>query len=138
MAVVRADNIKWDLENVPLQISTTSRNDSGHRITIKTGVGLITVKLDDPLYFHLSSCNDSSMIVGSPTNNPINIWIFKKSAGSLEIYCNGDLIVNVQFTISNGCKNRWYGDMVNIIRFPTTDKASQWYKAGNRMLIIGN
>ena len=60
-----------------------------------------------------------------------NIWRFELSDSSMKIYCNGEMVVNLNFKdVSEACYNRWGGgDSVHTISFNGDhDRASKEWR----------
>ena len=138
--------ISWDLEATPLQVKTDSALGSDDWIEVyvydkdsnlKGGAG---VRFTSPMLYGIGGCTpDWAELPVQPTIEVDMIWTYTKTDTAFIITCNGVEVLNYLFAdspISTDCVSRWVGDVVEEIMFPSTDTASDFYKAGKGLSLI--
>ena len=134
--VVRATFIQFDLESTPLQIKTDSITGNDAKIEVETYtadtfIGGLYVMFNSPIRYYISYCASYTDLPVQPTEEVDKIWTFRKTATSFTIECNGVEVLNYQFSDSTEtyCVSKWGGDVVDQIKFRSTDTASDSYRA---------
>ena len=138
--------IEWDLESTPLEVRTKSvlgSDDRVHVYFLYAGgnydyAGEVHLRFTSTLQIYLNWCNPfwANLPVTPPSAND-KVWriTLTKTAGvRLVIHCNGVEVLNIlisQATCSySGWSTYWNRD-VKKIQFYSSDRASDYYRAGD-------
>nr|AFK75464.1 putative secretory peptide-54 [Pleurobrachia bachei] len=146
IAVEKHVNIPWDLEGKPLQIKTDSKlHISGEAISVEmydiggSWIGGVKVLFSIPsMKYQIINCNDYIALSVQPPAEVEKIWKITKTGTALIITCNYVEVLNYQFSDSSNsnCVTKWGSDVVEQIKFDSTDKASDFYRAGKGLKCI--
>eukprot|EP00116_Pleurobrachia_bachei_P001031 sb/3461293/ len=139
-AVDRIVKIPWDLETTPLQIKTDSALGSSEQIRVNLydkdssviAFAAVIVKFTSPMWYWIGHCSTNWKDL--PVQPPVevdNIWTITKTEIALIITCNGVEVLNYLFADSSlsNCIPIWGGDVVEEIKFSSSDTASDFYKS---------
>ena len=132
----RNAGIPFDLEGTPLQIKTDTITGSGEKTSVDTYtadesyVGGVHINFASPIKYYISSCTSAwTNLPVQPTDEVEKTWTIRKTAITLNIECNGVDVLNYPFSDSSLCTAQWGGDVVEEIKFQSTDTASDNYRA---------
>ena len=135
--------IEWDLESTPLEVRTDNVLESNEEVYVtffpasKTYAGRVQL-LTSTLQYHLHMCTKTwTNLPVTPPSVADKVWriTLTKTAGvRLVIHCNGVEVLNIlisQATCSySGWSTYWNRD-VKKIQFYSSDRASDYYRAGD-------
>ena len=136
--------INYDLENSPLQIKTDRPlgSDEGVKVWFSNAGGDYAggVIFTFPSMYQLVSCSSSRTDFpnGLPTERD-KIWTISltRASGTVRviIHCNNFEVLNVVLSDTTCGYSRWsemWSRNVEKIFFPSYDKASEFYRSGNK------
>jgi len=119
----------YPLEDVPLEVKTTSAIGSGHAINFDVAngnedkIGRIVVRLDaSPIYF-VEHCQDDTPLEDLPeADDNVRAWkFFKHGDEGISIMCNEVLVASFSFADSlkgDECRlSKWFGNRVELVKF---------------------
>ena len=135
--------IPWDLEETPLQIKTDSTLGSDDKIWVRmydkddSWISGVRVRFLTTMMYMIEYCTpgDGTNYVNLPVQPVVEaetIWTITKTETSLNISCNNVEVLNYFFadSSSSNCVPKLGGDVVEAIKFHSSDKASDFYRAG--------
>ena len=140
-AVKRGVKINYDLETSPLEIRTDSTLGSNERLAVLfSGVGEFWVNFrSTPQYLigHCTQHTDFPTALPAATDKVWKITVTRNSVIRVVIHCNDQEVVNIPLSDSTCSKSIWsttWSKTIAKIEFQSSDKASDYYRAGNGKL----
>ena len=98
-----------------------------------TEIGAVAVYFSSTMNYHIASCtSDWTKMPVQPPEQVEKVWTFTKTETALTISCNDVEVLNYQFADSSesNCVAKLGGDVVEQIKFPSWDTASDFYSIG--------
>ena len=136
--------IPWDLEALSLQLKTDSTLESGERIDVQmytdgSYIGNVEVYFSSTMQYWIQYCTSGR--TNLPVQPPVEvdkIWTITKTDTAWIITCNGVEVLNYLFADSSysDCVPKWGGDVVERIIFQSSDKSSNFYRAGRGLDLV--
>ena len=139
--------IEFDLESTPLQIFTNSEIGSGDFMWVrfansqKAGKIGLQLAFDSKLTYNIGKCENKEIPAEKLGTDRNRIWTIKKVGTKVILYCNGELIVELETEASKNedCRILWAIDFAGIkfhdgsndgLRKDTASDYFRRYKAG--------
>ena len=142
-AVLQRDvDIKYDLENSPLQIKTDSPAGSNEYVFAyfytaqRIWTGGVQIAFTSPPKYSLTFCTSWTNLPTALPTQTDKIWtitLIKTSGIRLSIHCNDKEVLNIVMSSTTCSDNRWSEEWsrdMEKIQFSSRDHASDYYRPG--------